>query len=159
MKAGADVLGMTVKADDGRRLGTVTDLLFDDRCSRVVGFVTRCGYVFRTCQVVGFSEVQEIGPSAVVVSDASQRSARGDEASAIRTDRRSMQGKAVVTRQGRYLGTVRDVLFDEANGRVLALEVADPETRGKLGRRAAVPAHLTYVIPDGVVISDAPLAS
>jgi uncharacterized protein YrrD len=160
MKAGADVLGMPIKANDGRRIGTVTDLVFDDQCSRVLGLVMRCGYVFRTRQVVSFSEVQDISPSAVLVADANPRRPNPDEVASLGADRRSMQGKAVVTRQGgRYLGSVRDVLFDETNGRVLALEVAYPSTSAIGGRRTAIPAHLTYVIPDGVVVSDAALSA
>ena len=70
------MLGIATKADDGRRLGIVQDFLFDDRCSRVLGLVMRSGFVFSTRQVVGFSEVQEISPTAVVVADAHPRWAR-----------------------------------------------------------------------------------
>ena len=154
MKTGADVLGIAIKADDGRRIGTVQDLLFDDRCSRVLGLVMRSGFVFRTRQVVGFSEVQEISPSAVVVAGATLRRPVPDEIAALGTDRQSMQGKPVVTRGGEYLGAVRDVLFDEESGRVLGFEVAYPRADGQTRRRAGVRTDLARV-SDALVVSDA----
>jgi uncharacterized protein YrrD len=155
MKTGADVLGIAIKADDGRRIGTVQDLLFDDRCSRVLGLVMRSGYVFRTRQVVGFSEVQEIRPTAVVVADAHPRRPDPDEIAALGTDRHSMQGKPVVTREGEYIGAVRDVLFDEESGRVLGFEVAYPKANGLPRRRTGIRADLASVVSDAVVVSEA----
>jgi uncharacterized protein YrrD len=154
MKAGADVLGMAIQAEDGRRIGTVVDLLFDDRCSRVLGLVMRSGHVFRTRQVVGFSEVQEISPSAVVIADPNPRRPNADEVAALGTNRRSMQGKPVTTGEGHYLGAVRDVLFDEESGRVLGFEVAYPEATGQPRRRTGVRADLASVVSDAVIVSD-----
>jgi uncharacterized protein YrrD len=154
MKTGADVLGIAIKSDDGRRIGTVQDLIFDDRCSRVLGLVMRSGFVFRTRQVVGFSEVQEISPSAVVVADANPRRPDPDEIAGLGTDRQSMQGKPVITREGEYLGAVRDVLFDEESGRVLGFEVAYPKANAQLRPRTDVRADLASAVSDAVVVSD-----
>ena len=154
MKTGADVLGVAIKADDGHRIGTVQDLLFDDTCSRVLGLVVRSGFVFRVRQVVGFSEVQEIGPNAVIVAGANPRRPTPDEVAALGTDRRSMQGRPVVSRRGEYLGAVRDVLFDEESGRVLGFEVAYPKGNGRPRDWPDMRTVSARVASDKVVVSD-----
>lgn len=148
-------MGMTIIANDGTRLGTVADLLFDDACRRVVGFVLRSGYVFRTRQVVGFSEVQAISTTAIIVTRLTPRRPSADEVAALSTDHRSMQGKRVMTRDGRHIGAFRDVLFDESSGRIVGFEVSEPRTAGPhrlSGPR--LPAALTNVIADGVIIPE-----
>ena len=155
MKTGADVLGVPIQSDDGHSIGTVMDLLFDDRCSRVLGLVMRSGYVFRTRQVVGFSEVQAIRPNAVVVAGANPRRPNPDEVAALGADRRSMQGKPVVTREGQYLGAVKDILFDEESGRVLGFEVAYPDASRRARRRTGVRADVAGVVSDAVIVSGA----
>ena len=154
MKAGADVLGIAIRADNGRRIGTVHDVLFDDACSRVVGLVVRSGLVFRTRQVVGFTEVQDISPRAVVVAGAKPRRPSPDEVAAMSTDRRSIQGRAVVTRGGEHLGTVRDVLFDEESGRVLGFEVLYANGRGRSHGRSRMWSVSASIAADKVVVFD-----
>jgi uncharacterized protein YrrD len=66
-----------------------------------------------------------------------------------------MQGKPVLTREGEYLGAVRDVLFDEESGRVLGFDVAYREANGRPHRRAGVRADLASVVSDAVIVSDA----
>ena len=154
MKAGADVLGVAINADDGQRIGKVHDLLFDDRCSRVTGLVVRSGLVFRTSRVIGFSQVQAIGPDAVTVAIANARPPNADEVAALGSGRRSMQGRPVVTRGGEYLGAVRDVLFDEDSGLVLGFEVAYPKGNGRPGDWPGTRTVCASVASDKVVVAD-----
>lgn len=155
MKAGAEVLGLTMVAGDGRRIGTVADLLFDDKCHRVLGFVLRSGLVFRSRRVIGYGEIQSIGPEAIVAADSHPRELDADEVTALATDQRSMQGKPVVTSEGRYVGAVSDVVFDEETGRVIGFEVAKPPATGpwRLGR-VRLPDDLSHVVADAVILPD-----
>lgn len=156
MMAGAEVLGLNVRTEDGTRIGTVADVLFDDSCSRVLGFVLRSGFVFRTRRVVGFGEVRRIGPAAIVTMGATPRRLAADELAAIGTDQKAMQGRAVITREGRYVGAVRDVLFDETSGRVVGFEVSEPPVPGpRRIRREPLPADLSHVVADVVIVSEA----
>jgi uncharacterized protein YrrD len=54
-----------VSADDGARLGTVADVLLDDRGERVVGLVVRHG-LMRSEGVLPTAAVQTLGGDAVV---------------------------------------------------------------------------------------------
>jgi uncharacterized protein YrrD len=54
-----------VSADDGARLGTVADVLLDDRGERVVGLIVRHG-LLRSEGVLPATAVQTLGGDAVI---------------------------------------------------------------------------------------------
>ena len=61
-----DLIGKPiVSADGGKKLGTVGDLLLDDRGHEVLGLVVRHGR-FKSEDVLSATSIQSVGPDAVV---------------------------------------------------------------------------------------------
>ena len=61
-----DLLGKSVvSSDTGEKLGTVSDLLLDDRGDRLLGLVVKHGFM-KTEDVLPASAVQTLGRDAVV---------------------------------------------------------------------------------------------
>ena len=154
MRSGGELLGLPAVADgSGRRIGTVADVLFDDACTRVLGVVVRRGRVFTDRRVIGFSDITTIDRGALMVRDESaSRAPTADEIGAMAKNRRSMQGKPVVSRTGSYVGQVADVLFDESSGDVVGFAVGEPARTGRWRPRAVLPADLNPVVGRDVVI-------
>jgi len=157
MKSGGELLGLpAIGHDSGRRIGIVADVLFDDECTRVIALVVRCGRVLRHRYVIGFSDIISLDDGAVAIRDESAlRAPTGDEITAMTTNRRSVQGKPVVSPAGRYLGQVADILFDERSGNVVGFAVGEPVRAGGWRPRSVLPADLSPVVGRDVVISAA----
>jgi uncharacterized protein YrrD len=65
-KRATDLIGKPiVSADGGQKLGTVRDLLVDDRGVEIIGLVVRQG-VFKGEEVLPADAVQTLGPDVVV---------------------------------------------------------------------------------------------
>jgi sporulation protein YlmC with PRC-barrel domain len=58
-----------VSADNGERLGTVADILLDEKENRIVGLIVRSGWLAKE-RVLPFSAVQTLGRDAVVARSA-----------------------------------------------------------------------------------------
>jgi uncharacterized protein YrrD len=154
MRTGGELLGLPAVADrSGRRLGVIVDVLFDDRCTRVIGVVIRRGRLFGRHEVIGFSAITTVDCSAVLVGDRSvARAPTPEEVHAMSVNRRAMQGKPVVSRRGTYMGQVADVLFNEGTGDVVGFTLGEPARAGRRRPRAILPADLNPVIGRDVVI-------
>jgi len=154
MKTGGELLRLPAVADEsGRRIGTVVDVLFDDGCTRVLGLVIGGRGLFASRRVIGFSDIQSFSDHTIVVRHESvPRAPRADEVTAMAKPRRSMQGKPVVSRKGRYLGQVADVLFDEDSGQVIGFAVGEPARSGRWRPRVVLPTDLNPIVGRDVVI-------
>jgi uncharacterized protein YrrD len=154
MMTGGELLGLPAIADEsGHRVGVVADVLFDDRCNRVLGVVVAGRLPFVTRRVIGFSDIQSMREDAIVVSDGSVlRAPRAEELEAITRRRGSMQGKPVVSKTGRFIGQVADVLFDEDSGEVVGFTIGDPVRNGRWRPRAVLPTDLNPIVGRDVVI-------
>jgi sporulation protein YlmC with PRC-barrel domain len=65
MHRATNVIGKTVLADGGKKLGKVTDLLLDEADHRLVGLVVHHG-AFRSEAVLPADAIRSVGPDAVV---------------------------------------------------------------------------------------------
>lgn len=155
MKTGSELLGKPIiTADDGRRLGVVRDLLFDDSFSRVIGLVLVRRLLFGRSRVIGFSDIDAIGNDAIVTRPAAAP-LQGEQAAEVTrgtSERSGVQGKPMVSLDGRYLGALDDVVFDETTGRIVGYEIT---TRGRLGLRSQhnfLPAQEATVGTDVLVV-------
>jgi uncharacterized protein YrrD len=122
-------------------LGVVEDLLFSEDQNHVLGFLLKPGWVAERI-FVAFGDVDAFGPDALIARPVHgvQQPTPGprDRQSAIR-------GKRVVTRDGRDLGVVKDLYFDDTSGEILGYELANNALGGLLPRR--------YVLPPGEGLS------
>ena len=73
----------------------------------------------RKAELVDWDEVSGFGPDGIVVSDASAtHPPRDDREKAVVAGDLDLDGRLVLDDEGRALGTLEDVLFDEGSGRI-----------------------------------------
>lgn len=150
MKTSTDVLGkQVISLDGGALLGTVDDLLFSENQSHVLGFSIKTG-MFGEPIIIAFADIDAFGPDALVARPAGSV---GSEPGATAPERQpAVQGKRVITRDGRDLGRVKDLHFDERTGEILGYELANNAFAGLLPRRYILPPNHGLTVGVDVVL-------
>ena len=127
MRKGRTVIGQDVYSlADGRRVHSVKDLIVSEDHDTIVALLVDEGGLLGTSTVVPIEAVHRFGPDAVMVQDSSSViPASADERVAATLDRKAtLLGTAVVTSDGRRVGQIGDMYFDEETGEVLGYEVS-----------------------------------
>lgn len=130
-----------VDATTGRRLGRVTQVVWDPKSGQLLGLEVDDGQA----KMVRPQQIQAIesGVITVVQEPAPEQQTPPPEL-----------GKRLVTPDGREYGRVRDVVFDLTTGQVLAYEIKRAH-----GRAMIVPALGVAEYPDRIEVSPQAIAS
>lgn len=144
-----------ISADTGDKLGHISDALLDPSSIRVLGFVVGGGLLGEE-RVLPFESVQTLGGDTVIVRGAELIGAREWRTAGAQTTRSSaISGKSVVTTSGRRVGTVSDLIVDQATGAITELEIGASDLGGLRKRRSHVGVSRDVRIgPDAVVVPD-----
>ena len=124
-----------VDLDAAEKLGKIDKIILDPDGRQVAGFVISKGsslFNSGTDTVLPASSVHAIGPDAVTVHvtpDAPAEAVRLDDLPRVS----DLVGRKVVSDEGRFLGTVDDVLVDETDGRIVGYALTDSGPGGRLG--------------------------
>lgn len=149
MRKGKDIIGKTVVAyNSGRKLQTIKDLIFDQDENRLLGFLIKESGWFSSAKVLPLSLVKAIGVDAIIVAskdaigDVSQYPTIED----IIKNNNLLNGTRIMTTDGRDLGKLIDLYFDEQTGIVEGYEVSGGLFADAYSGRAFVPAPHTLNI-------------
>lgn len=126
MRKGKRVIGRPILSlGEGLRVGEVKDVILGADNDMVVGLLVDEGGLFGSAQVVPIEEVHAFGRDAVVVTDRDSIRAAGEVPviQEILDRKTSLIGTKVFTETGDSQGSVNDIYFEEATGRVSALEI------------------------------------
>lgn len=153
MIKGSETIGLPVVTfDTGERIEKVTDVVFDHVGNHVVGFLVDEDSWFSSARIVPFDSVQTVGPDALLVPsktavvDVSQVP---DIARVLQRDN-VLKGTKIMTTDGRDLGSMRDLYYDEGTGRVEGFEVSGGLFADAYEGRSFVPAPQTINIGEDV---------
>ena len=126
MRKGKRLIGRPILSlTDGVKVGTVKDIILGPENDQVVGLLTDEGGLLNSARIVPHAEISSFGRDAVVVNSTGSV-VPVDQTPDIKRiiDRgTSLIGIKVFTDTGEAQGSVNDVYFDEADGRVTALEI------------------------------------
>lgn len=153
MLKGNDTIGLPVITfDTGKQIEKVTDVVFNHESGQVVGFLVDEGGWFSAARLVPFDSVQTVGPDALVVPS---RAAVVDanaipEVARILERDNVLKGTKIMTTDGRDLGSMRDLYYDEATGRIEGFEVSGGLFADAYEGRSFVPAPQTINIGEDV---------
>jgi uncharacterized protein YrrD len=151
MRKGKDTIGTSVIAfDDGRAIHTVHDVIVDREHHRLLGFVVQEGGWFAKSRLLPLAEVQAIGPDAVIISSA-RAIEEGDRGALVREFRNrepTLKDTQVSTTDGRLIGAITDVYFDERTGAIDGYEISAGSAREE--DRRFLPASMVVRIGDRV---------
>ena len=149
MRKGTDIIGKAVVAyDTGERFETVLDLIFDQDSNRLLGFLVDEAGWFSTSKVISLQSIQAIGPDAIIVpSKATEVSASEIQPiDRVLEHNNIMKGTKIMSTDGRDLGTMIDLYFDELTGEIEGYEVSGGIFADAYSGRSFVPAPETLKI-------------
>jgi len=129
MRKGKSILGMKVISQaDAADLGNVKDLIFDHESDELLALLISEKELFGLidAQIVPWTEVQNIGPDAIMVISRDSKIRAGDDTNVNRvmTRETALSGTRILTTDGQDLGTLADMYIDETSGRVVGYEVS-----------------------------------
>jgi len=115
-----------VDMDAAEKLGNVKEILVSQNGERVAGFVVARGESIFGSGVhrnIPASAVHIIGPDAITVSGAGAMEGASELASLPRVS--DVIGRKMVSRSGRLLGSIADVLINPADGTILGFSIGE----------------------------------
>jgi uncharacterized protein YrrD len=149
MRKGTDIIGKAVVAyDTGEKFETVLDLIFDQDSNRLLGFLVDEAGWFTTSKVIPLQSIQAIGPDAIIVPSQATEVAASEiqPIDRVLEHNNIMRGTKIMSTDGRDLGTMIDLYFDELTGDIEGYEVSGGVFADAYSGRSFVPAPETLKI-------------
>ncbi len=116
MRKGKDTIGKTVVTyDTGEKHGRIKDLIFDYHSNKVLGFLVHEGGWFKETRVVPVKAVKSIGPDSMIITSKNEV-VKVDEVPDIQSimeEHNILKHTKIMTTDGRDLGTMIDLYFDD----------------------------------------------
>ncbi len=153
MRKGSDILGKAVVAyDSGEKFCRVKDLIFDQDSNQLLALLVEERGWFSEAQVIPFQSIQAIGLDAVIVPSESAvvRVNQIPEVKRILDRNNVLKGTHIMTTDGRDLGKMIDLYFDEHAGVIDGYEVSGGLFADAYSGRSYVPAPHTLKIGEDV---------
>ena len=150
---GSDIIGLPVVTfDSGEKIEKVSDVVFDHSTNQVLAFLVDEAGWFSSARVVPFEALQTVGPDALIVpvKSAVVEARRVPAVAKILERDNVLKGTKIMTTDGRDLGSMRDLYFDEESGRVEGFEVSGGLFADAYEGRSFVPAPQTLTIGEDV---------
>jgi uncharacterized protein YrrD len=153
MRKGTDILNRSIIAfDTGKRIARVLDLLFDQETNQLLGFLVDEEGLFHSAKVIPLNQVKAIGPDVIVVPGKESVVSVKDvpQIQKVMEHKLILKGNRVLTTDGRYLGSVVDLYFDEQTGMIEGYEASGGVFADAYSGRSFIPALQTVKIGEEV---------
>lgn len=149
MRKGSDIIGRTILAfDTGKRVARVQDLIFDQDTNQLLGVLVRESGLFQSAKVVPLEAISAFGSDTLIIPTKEAIISTHDDERIHRVFRRNiiLKGTRIVTTDGRYLGSVVDLFFDEQTGAIEGYETSGGIFADAYSGRSFIPAPQTIRI-------------
>lgn len=155
MRAGEIAGRPVVTLDTAEDIAEVKDVVFSHDHGYLVGFtLNKRGWLSGPMkEALDWSEVQALGPDAVMVADADALAVPDTEGDAA-GDAEDVVGGRVITDSGRELGNVTDLVLEvDEQARVVGYEIGGPTVEeGPGGDRRYIPLPETFAVSSSALI-------
>ncbi|MBD3885440.1 PRC-barrel domain-containing protein [Phormidium tenue FACHB-886] len=161
MYKGSDILGKPIVAyDSGEKFGRVKDLIFDQDSNQLLALLINEGGWFSDALVIPYQGIQAIGIDAVIVPSetAAVRVGQIPEVKRILAQNNVLKGTHIMTTDGRNLGRMIDLYFDEQTGVIEGYEVSGGLFADAYSGRSFVPAPHTLKIGEQIAFVPSEIA-
>ncbi len=153
MRKGKDIIGKPIITyDSGQKIAKVVDLIFDQNDNRLLGLVINEGGWFSGAKVLPLYLVKAIGIDALIVPsrDAIAPSRNYADLHQILERNNILNGTRIMTTDGRDLGKLIDLYFDETSGIIEGYETSGGLFADAYSGRSFVPVTQTIKIGEDV---------
>ncbi|WP_418792041.1 PRC-barrel domain-containing protein [Phosphitispora sp. TUW77] len=155
MKRSEELLGLSViSIEDGKELGTVSDLIINPDNGLVQYLVVDNGLRYLGIKVLPFRLIEGVGEDAVTIQNSSCIVDLGDEPEidGLLEKNVRVKGTKVLTRKGKLIGTVSEILVDEdGEGRIDSCEMTPLDDTGS---KEIIPSEKIITFGKDVLIID-----
>ncbi len=161
MYKGNDIIGKPIIAyDTGAIIEQIKDVLFDGPKKKILGFLVGEEGVFSKAKILPFSSVKSIGKDAVTIDgDQAIIEAKKDtRLEALAESDNVARGTKVITEDGKDLGAIADLYFDESSGDITGYEVSGGVFADAYSGKSFLPAPQTLKIGEDVAFVPAETA-
>lgn len=127
MEKYSEVVGLPVIcADNGKKIGTVSDIIFCPGTREVRGFLLERKGCEISRKLVLLKDVINLGHDALIINDCScvSKVKSKKDRSEVK-NKAEVRGLRIYTRSGNDLGVVKDILFDYKTGTMEGFEISD----------------------------------
>lgn len=125
---GTQIIGLDIiSIKTGKKLETVTDILYDPRVNKVIGILVDTGSWFSESRIILTQNIISVGKDAVMVEDENAiqtGSEVSSRVSQIAGGEETLQKDEVITENGEKLGQISDIYVHFPGGSVSQLEVS-----------------------------------
>lgn len=152
----SEAIGLpAVCADNGKKAGTVKDLLFDIPQKRVLAFLMeRKGVEIGRKQIL-FENVRSLGSDALIIdTEKAVVEYSSKSKNFCGEDNCGLIGLHVFEKSGTEIGVVADLAFDASTGRIESVEVSDGLLQDLVGGRQRLPLFGRVEFGDGNMLVD-----
>lgn len=140
--------------EEGEKVGTVDNILFDLEGRRVIAFKLVKPNLLRSGGIVArMDDIESIGKDAIMIKNKArvrEFKTEGDLQSL--PDLHSLSSLRVVSEDGTYIGNVATIQFDKENGVITDIEVTGSRMMDRLRRNLVVPSSEVVSIGSDVVV-------
>lgn len=152
MRKGREIIGLPVIGlPSGKEIGVVDDIIWSHQEQKITHLVVAGKGVFNRCRYISFEEIKSIGDDAVTVDEEiwkeSPLSIDGKRVSQI-------AGDLVLTEDGQNIGTLEDLFFNGATGKLLGYEVSTGLVGDLLSGRMTMPPEKVLTWGEEAIIAD-----
>jgi uncharacterized protein YrrD len=149
MRKGSDIIGkQIIDLETGERFGRVKDLIFDQNENLMLALLVEEKGLFKSAQILPLRLAQAIGLDAVIAPSkkAVIEAKQVPEIHRILEGSNVLKGTRIMTLDGRDLGRMTDLYFDEETGAIEGYEVSGGMFADAYSGRSFVPAPKTLTI-------------
>ncbi len=149
MLKGSDIIGKPIFAyDTGQQIEKIEDLIFDHKSNHILGFLVAEKTWISSAKVIPLQDIHAIGPDAVIAKwkYAVVPARKLPDIKKILNRNKVLAGTKLMTTDGRNLGTMVDLYFDERTGKIEGYEVTGGIFADAVSGRAFVPAPKTLKV-------------
>lgn len=126
MYKGKHIIGKTiVTLNTGEIVDKVEDVIFDSQNNKILGFLVDEGGMLKSARVLPFERIKKIGDDTITIED-KNAIVNAQEVKSIQdfvASNNILIGTKVMTEDGKNLGKIADVVFDEMTGMIEGYEV------------------------------------
>lgn len=140
----------------GEEFGTVKDLITDPEAKAVVALVIADRNWYEGAKVISFSDVDSIGDYAITTENTNSVVELTSTPELIDLLKREIRvvGARVITRGGRFVGTVAEFSLDCETGAVLGLELSEDSNIPSPEERVVPAAAIVTIGRDVIIVND-----
>ena len=149
MRKGTDILNRSIIAfDTGKRVAKILDLIFDQETNQLLGFLVDEGGLFHSVKVIPLNQVRAIGPDVIVIPGQGSIVSAKDvpQIQTVLEHKLVLQGNRMITTDGRHLGSIVDLYFNDQTGNIEGYETSGGLLADTYSGRSFIPAPKTVKI-------------